>query len=417
MRLLSYEARYIVYAAFLCLLPTAAEAQIEDSILSVDSLKTDTLSTPLPLSTQKTSWLHGWWQQLINGHIDRTFEKPVDMSWVVVPTYADDGGFGVGGTASGLFRLNRTDSILTPSSVSLSANATIDQFYSLYLKSNIYFDRKNFLEIYADIQSRNRYFWGIDYHQCDANYDKEQRFRYFSSNIYAEYLYQLPKHFQIGSILQYNMRNVMKIDYLRDALKRDYLQGQDDHYGYLALGAVAQYDTRDHIITPTRGISIMLQQMLHRRLVGNGPDYAWNTIFNFRAFAPLWKGGVLAYDFYANGFDRNVPWPIRQEISADYARMRGYYIGRFFDNNQMNTTLELRQKIWKRFGLTIWYGCGNFFNDWDDYEWKRWTKLPSYGLGLRFEFKKNTNLRLDFGNSKDGPTYSSAFVFDIGEAF
>ncbi len=417
MTLHSFVARSIISAAVFCWLPIAVEAQIEDSIHGVDTLKTDSLFQPISVSPQHTSWLHGWWQQLINGHIDRTFEKPVDMSWVAGPTYADDGGFGIGGTASGLFRLNRTDSLLTPSNVSITANATLDQFYSLYLKSNIYFDRKNSIEIYADIQSRNRYFWGIDYHQCEANYGKEQRFRYFSSNIYAKYLYRLPKHFQIGSILQYNMRNVMHIDYLHDSLHSDYLQGQDDHYGHIALGAVAQYDTRDHIITPTCGIYVMLQQMLHRRLIGHGPDFAWNTIFNFRAFQPLWKGGVFAYDFYANCFDRSVPWPIRQEIAADYARMRGYYIGRFFDNNQMNTTLELRQKIWKRIGMTAWYGCGNFFNNWDDYEWKRWSKLPSFGMGLRFEFKKNTNIRLDFGNSKDGPTYSTAFVFDMGEAF
>ena len=39
--------------------------------------------------------------------------------------------------------------------------------------------------------------------------------------------------------------------------------------------------------------------------------------------------------------------------------------------------------------------------------------LPNYGVGLRWEFKKNVNVRFDMGFGKN----QSSFVFNINEAF
>lgn len=396
---------------------------MEISPCPVDTLMQDSVLGIALESTQpkKSSWIKNWWQQFAYGQVDRTFEKPIDLSWVVAPTYADDGGFGIGGGGSALFRINRSDSILPPSNALLTANITLKAFFSFYFKSNLYIDRKNQLELYADLQSRNRYFWGINYHQCDSNYNLEHRYRYTSSNVYVRYIHKVVPNFYLGSVLQLNLRKVKNWDFLNDSLQRDFLideKGrQDDYHAYLGLGAIIKYDSRDFIPNPSRGFHVMLQETFYKRLVGNRADCAWNTIFNINSYVKLWKGGLLALDFYANCYDRSVPWTMRQEISSDYARMRGYYIGRYFDNNQMSATIELRQHIWKRIGLAAWAGCGNFFRDWDDYEWERWLKLPSVGLGFRFEFKKNVNARIDFGVGRDGPTFYTAFVFDMGEAF
>lgn len=39
--------------------------------------------------------------------------------------------------------------------------------------------------------------------------------------------------------------------------------------------------------------------------------------------------------------------------------------------------------------------------------------LPNYGLGIRFEFKHNVNVRLDYGFGKD----TKGFVLNLAEAF
>lgn len=40
--------------------------------------------------------------------------------------------------------------------------------------------------------------------------------------------------------------------------------------------------------------------------------------------------------------------------------------------------------------------------------------LPNFGVGYRWEFKKDVNVRLDYGFGKSG---QSGFIFNINEAF
>lgn len=91
--------------------------------------------------------------------------------------------------------------------------------------------------------------------------------------------------------------------------------------------------------------------------------------------------------------------------------MRGYYAGRYIDNNQANAQMELRQNIIKRVGLVAWVGYGGVFPSFEQFEWKN--MMINYGAGVRFELKHNVNLRVDFGFGRD----AFAVVFNMGEAF
>lgn len=37
-----------------------------------------------------------YWQSLIHGNVDRTHEKPFDLSFAAAPSYSREGGFGFG---------------------------------------------------------------------------------------------------------------------------------------------------------------------------------------------------------------------------------------------------------------------------------------------------------------------------------
>ena len=91
--------------------------------------------------------------------------------------------------------------------------------------------------------------------------------------------------------------------------------------------------------------------------------------------------------------------------------MRGYYEGRYRDNDLVQAQVELRQKIYNRHGITLWGGAGNVFPDMDKFKWSH--TLPTYGIGYRWEFKNRINVRLDYGIGKD----VKAFYFNINEAF
>lgn len=99
------------------------------------------------------------------------------------------------------------------------------------------------------------------------------------------------------------------------------------------------------------------------------------------------------------------------ELGGSYS-MRGYYEGRYRDKHKIEAQIELRQHIWKRNSLTAWIGAGNVFDKFSNLRMAH--TLPNYGIGYRWEFKKNVNVRLDYGFGKKG---QSTFLFNINEAF
>lgn len=89
--------------------------------------------------TVKASKFRKYWNSLVNGNIDRTFEQKMDMSFVAAPCYTREGGVGIGGAATALYRLDKRDSIMQPSDFSISGSATVNGFYGITLKGNNHF--------------------------------------------------------------------------------------------------------------------------------------------------------------------------------------------------------------------------------------------------------------------------------------
>ena len=96
---------------------------------------------------------------------------------------------------------------------------------------------------------------------------------------------------------------------------------------------------------------------------------------------------------------------------AVLAVFRGYYQGRYTDNDMITLQIELRQRIWRRIGCAVWGGAGNVFPSLGEFDWSQ--TLPNYGVGFRWELKKRVNVRLDYGFGKK----TSGFLLSINEAF
>ena len=61
----------------------------------------------------------------------RIHEKDLDISFAIIPSYSREGGFGIGGTATGLYRMDKNDSTMAPSNMAVSANAALNGFYAV----------------------------------------------------------------------------------------------------------------------------------------------------------------------------------------------------------------------------------------------------------------------------------------------
>ena len=77
-----------------------------------------------------------FFNRLIHGNIDRTREKRFDISFISAPSYTREANFGIGGMASGLYRMDRQDSIMPPSDIPLTFNASVLGFYAIGAKGN-----------------------------------------------------------------------------------------------------------------------------------------------------------------------------------------------------------------------------------------------------------------------------------------
>ncbi|MDR3339031.1 MAG: outer membrane protein assembly factor [Candidatus Symbiothrix sp.] len=361
---------------------------------TVDSLK---------ISLSEGKMKDSYWNRLFNGNIDRTHEKKLDISFVAAPSYTREASFGIGGLASGLYRLNGTDSLMRPSNVSLSGNASVLGFYAINIYGNNYFKgNKSRLSYDIAFTTKPLDFWGISYEACATNpvidYTRRQ------IKIDADYVYEVVNDFHIGATLDFAYTNVTKID------DSSYLGGEKQSCTATGLGISVQYDTRDFIPNPQRGVYLMFRETVFPEGLGNCDKTLFRSTFTADLYQKVWQGGIVAVDLYGRFNSEGAPWAMKEELGNAY-RMRGYYAGRYIDNNFISCQLELRQHIIERFGCSAWFGGGTVFPSLNQLRWSH--ILPAYGLGLRWEFKRNVNARIDYGFGKQ----TGGFVFSLGEAF
>ena len=353
---------------------------------------------------QQKSALKRWWNNLVKGNVDKTFEKPYDLVFAFAPYYSQESKVGFGGQATVMYRLDRTDSIMQPSDFTLLGGASINGNYSFGMQGNTHFTRNKRLYYLAEFRNQIRDYWGINYYDCDINPATHARFNRI--NILADYKVRFGGNWFWGVSAQLRYGKAKLTD------NPEYLLGQKDNAFYAGIGASIMYDTRDYILNPQKGVHFFIRQIYYPSFMGQSDDAIGTTTLQFNYYHHVWPGGLLAYDVYGEFSYSNgeVPWQLRQETCTDDRRMRGYYAGRYTDVSQMVAQVELRQNIYKRLGATVWGGSGTFFEHGSDF-FDHF--LPTYGVGLRFELKKDTNIRLDVG----GGRHAGGLIFGFAEAF
>ena len=326
------------------------------------------------------------------------------MSFLIIPSYSQEAGIGLGGAATGLYRLDKADSLMQPSDFSAGGSITVNGFYSLALKGNTNFpgDRHR-LSYKSSFLRRNLDFWGIDYAGCSSNdisrYTREQW------KIDIDYSYKILPEIHIGASLSANYTAATRI------ADPEYLQGQATAYYMTGAGLSVQYDTRDLIVNPQKGCYFLVKGMLYPEFLSDAERTAYSVTIVFDTYQPVWRGGLLAFDLYGKFNSKDIPWPLREELGSDKSRMRGYYGGRYIDCCNASAQIELRQHILGRLGCVAWGGAGTVFPSLKCFSARE--ILPNFGLGIRFEFKHRMNIRLDYGFGKN----ASGLVVQFTEAF
>lgn len=176
------------------------------------------------------------------------------------------------------------------------------------------------------------------------------------------------------------------------------------------IGPVASFDTRDNAVATRTG---WLLNATFQWFGAPISRYDFRKfIFEARRFFHLHADHVIGARFYGEIQGGNVPYYHLAMLGGDEL-LRGYYLGRWRDENLAALEVEYRFPLLWRFGGVAFAGAGEIGREIGDLFGApvRWT----LGGGLRFSLNsdEHLNLRLDAGF---GPgTYG--FYFTAREAF
>lgn len=333
----------------------------------------------------------------------KTYKK-FDFSIIGGPHYSTDTKLGLGLVAAGLYRTNIGDTIMPPSNVSLFGDITTVGFYLLGIQGNHLFPNDRYrLDYTLYFFSFPSSYWGIGYDMGNDGSNCTQMKRW-QAQMKSSFLIQLSKCLYMGPMLAYDFVSAKKVE------NPELLDGLPLRTSSLGVGFSLVYDSRDVLTCPTKGYYVNISQSFRPQFIGNKQAFH-TTDIRFCGYNKIWKGGVLAYEARGMFNFGETPWSMMATLGNSYS-MRGYYEGRYRDKHKLDTQIELRQHVWRRNGIVLWVGAGTIF---DKFNSIRMNKiLPNFGIGYRWEFKKNVNVRLDYGFGKNG---QKGFIFNINEAF
>ncbi len=313
--------------------------------------------------------------------------------------------------AGGVFTFySKKDSLLKPSNVTFSGFYSTIKTYELSLVSNLFFVQ-NKIASTIDVGYGHKIdrFFGIGNDTPDLNAEAE----YILDNVGGIIDFQIPATVVIsnraGLVLEY--RDYTVVD------RRDNPYLQTDTLSGISGGTVSGaglvwiWDTRDHIFFPNDGGMSQVKVIFYTKDMGSDFTYSFleANIRRYWSFAP---NHVLATQIFLQTTGGNVPF-FKLPALGGSKTMRGYFEGRYRDNNYFTWQVEYRQYFWWRFGLVAFAGMGDVVNDLTRLTLRQ--LKTSYGAGLRFLFNKEQkiNVRVDYGlgHNTDGIYFGIQEVF------
>lgn len=254
-----------------------------------------------------------------------------------------------------------------------------------------------------------QFYYGVGNEVLESNREK---FTFQQWNIDVQARVKVFKGFYIGLDYYYNLN--FEVRWQEDSKYENDPELIGTHgYTLSGLGPEIVYDNRNYPNNPDKGTFLSVSSLFFNKAIGSQFEYNLYKI-DFRQYIPisLKRHWVLAFNFYGQFAMGEVPFN-RIPALGGAQIMRGYYNGRFRDDNYIAFQLEWRMPIWRFIGLRTWLGYGQVEKHFNQYSWSGFK--PNFGVGLRFEFdpKSRTNIRLDQGFGRD----TDGFYLRINEAF
>lgn len=326
--------------------------------------------------------------------------------WSVLggPSYTPEASLGVGGAVLASFRFNKHDTIsqrsFLPAGINLSLNGTI-----VVAGAGTFFFNENRFRIYASYGYRNEpsHYYGKGYETIEHVERGDSTTKYHRSyfQIYPRFVWEVRPHFYLGTLFDINYTKASDInpviaeDPYFNKFKRTYLN--------VGIGGLVQYDTRNDVATPTKGMLLSANFKAFGKYLGGSYNYEILEL-EYRHFVNVFRPrstlGWIARSQIGMG---DVPYSELPSFGSPFD-LRGYYWGKYRDKSMAYGIVEYRHmfgspakyksgNFWAKCGFVTWVGTGTIGNT--PFDWNKW-KL-NFGAGIRFQMQPGKNFRLDIG--------------------
>lgn len=362
-----------------------------------DSVAADTLRTkPKPNLIQRIK------SYFDNANKPKEYKR-FDISVIGGPYYSTEKSLGAAVVASAFYRRGEIDTLIPPSNMSIFGDLSIIGYVSAGIEGThiLPHDRMR-LNYGLTFEYMPTYYWGIGYEAASraSNRTAYTRISYLTN---LDFMVRVGRHVYLGPAVDVAFTKALNPD-CPDRWEGAYLSDSSN-----GLGLTLAFDTRDNFTAPTRGVNVKFDQRTFPAWLWNRERFGYVSA-KASAYQKVWRGGVIAECLRVRVAYGNVPWCMLSTFGGT-RDMRGYYEGQYRDKCAVDFAVELRQHVWRRNGLAVWVGGGSVAPRMSGFTVSSF--LPNAGIGYRWEFKKHSNVRVDFGIGKS----TNAFLFSINEAF
>lgn len=231
--------------------------------------------------------------------------------------------------------------------------------------------------------------------------DQEFKLNFRSTIFYTQWLKQF-RNAKWSAGPQYLFLN-SKINLPDIDLPPPFVQPKDIKSTISQFGGAIQFDKRDNIFTPDKGIRLQSDFFWSDNAIGSDYD-AWRVNLSAIGYHPITKkliGGLRVEGEQAFG---SPPFYLLPGIN-----LRGIPAARYRGKTSIVTELELRWDVYRRWSLMGYGGLASAFNDWDDAFSK--PVVYSYGTGFRYLLARKFKLRMGVDVAKGPEDWAYYIVF------
>lgn len=182
------------------------------------------------------------------------------------------------------------------------------------------------------------------------------------------------------------------------------------------VGTGLFYDSRNNVFYPSRGMVADFSLLSQGSAVGSQVRFdRW--VADVSSYHPLSRRATLALNYVLSVTTSGQAPFNALSLLGGTKRGRGYYEGRFRDDNIALLQAELRLNVWNRVGV-VGFGSVGALGSRSNFLRLDQPKA-AYGAGLRVRVNRDlVNLRLDYGRGLPYTGVGSSGVYlTIGEAF